>query len=98
MIGMLYWCHKLCLDYLGSIRTHLMCLKPVALRYWYDAWWLAWRQAIDNQLCGSGPWTSTALGGRVGSARQKRSESSTGRRLAPGGVRCLPGGLEPDSA
>jgi len=35
MTGLLYWYYNLCLDCLGSIRTCLMCQKPVALRYWY---------------------------------------------------------------
>jgi len=54
-----------------------MCQKPVALRYWYGACrHEASRQAIDSQRSGSGHWTRTAPGGRVGSARQKRSDNS----------------------
>jgi len=54
MTRLLYWYYNMCLDCLGSIRTRLMCQKPVALCYWYGAWR---REAIDNQLSGSGQWT-----------------------------------------
>jgi len=70
-----------------------MCQKPVALRYLYGAWRRdASRQAIDTQNSGNGHWTCMTPGNRVGSARWKQSGRSTGRRLAPGGVRCPPGG------
>jgi len=56
------------------------------------------RQAIETQNSGSGHCTRVALGGRVGSAKRKVCDRGVGRCLALGGVRGLPGGLEPSSA
>jgi len=37
------------MNWLGSIRTRLICQKSIALRYWYGAWRHgASRQAIDT--------------------------------------------------
>jgi len=39
-----------------------------------------------------------ASGGKCNPARQKRSGRGSGKRMAPSGVRCVPGGLDPSSA
>ena len=85
--------------WLRPIRICFKCQTPVALRYWYGAWRCrVGRQAVGSQNSGSGYYLREAPGGGVQSARRWQSGRVPVWRLAPGGVRCPPGGLEPDSA
>jgi len=56
---------------LRSLRTCLICQKPVTQCYWYGAWQCGVaRQAIKSQNSGSDHCTRVVPGGRVGLARR----------------------------
>jgi len=80
----------------GPLRLEENAKKPIALCYGYGAWRCGVsRQAIESQNSGCDHCMRMAPGGSVVLARRYGCDRGTRRRLAPGGVRCPPGGLEP---
>ena len=88
-------CHGLRPVCLGSVRTWSNCQKLVALCYWSSTWRCgASRQAIDTKNTGRA-WPMAV--GLVPPGGNDMA-GALGRRLAPGGARGPPSGLEPSSA